>query len=53
MAKKMVAEANIMHSVDVEEQKHRMKILAPVAGRLPARPLVVGMWPEATGSLVG
>ena len=46
-------ESDGVDRVDVEEQKHRMKILAPVAGRLPNRPLVVGMWPEATGSLVG
>ncbi|KAF8417046.1 Pre-mRNA cleavage complex II protein Clp1-domain-containing protein [Tirmania nivea] len=52
----VMAEASVMgfvYVVDVEEQKHRMKILAPVAGRLPSKPLVVGMWPEATGSLVG
>ena len=41
------------YSVDVEEHKHRMKILAPVAGRLPPRPLLVGQWPEATTNLVG
>ncbi|KAI5806749.1 Pre-mRNA cleavage complex II protein Clp1-domain-containing protein [Peziza echinospora] len=42
-----------VYVVDVEEPKRRMKILAPVAGRLPNRPLVVGYFPEATVNLVG
>lgn len=36
----------------VDEQKRYLKILAPVSGRLPQRPLVVSTFPEPTFSLV-
>lgn len=52
----VVSESPVMGFVyvaDVEEGKGRMKILAPVAGRLPSRPVVWGVWPEPTLNLVG
>jgi polyribonucleotide 5'-hydroxyl-kinase len=42
-----------MNSVSVDDQKRLMKILAPVSGRLPRKPLVVSSFPEPTLSLVG
>ncbi|KAF8461398.1 hypothetical protein BDZ91DRAFT_777226 [Kalaharituber pfeilii] len=52
----VVAEAGVIgfvYVVEVEEVKKRMKVLAPVAGRLPGAVGVVGWWPEAGGGLVG
>ena len=52
----VMVEASVLgfvYVVEVEEVKRRIKVLAPMAGRLPSRPLVVGQWPEATGNMVG
>ncbi|KAL7269646.1 Cleavage polyadenylation factor subunit clp1 [Rhizina undulata] len=52
----IMAESTVMGFVyiaSVDEQKQYMKILAPVSGRLPPKPLVVSSWPEPTFTLVG
>jgi polyribonucleotide 5'-hydroxyl-kinase len=36
-----------LYVVDVDEAKQRLVLLAPVAGRIPARAIVWGGWPEA------
>ncbi|KAI0206388.1 Pre-mRNA cleavage complex II protein Clp1-domain-containing protein [Astrocystis sublimbata] len=44
-----IRDANIMGFVyvaDVDEKKHRLRILAPVSARLGDRPLLWGSWPE-------
>ncbi len=38
---------------DVDEQKRKVKMLAPVSGRLGDRPLVWGRWPEPFINLLG
>jgi polyribonucleotide 5'-hydroxyl-kinase len=38
---------------DVDEQKRKAKVLAPVSGRLGDRPLVWGRWPEPFINLLG
>lgn len=38
---------------DVDEQKRKVKMLAPVSGRLGDRPLVWGKWPEPFINLLG
>lgn len=38
---------------DVDEDRGKVKILAPVSGRLGDRPLVWGMWPEPYINLLG
>jgi polyribonucleotide 5'-hydroxyl-kinase len=42
-----------VYVVDVDEKKRKIRILAPVPGRLPAKPLILGSWPEPVLSLVG
>ncbi|KAI1811377.1 Pre-mRNA cleavage complex II protein Clp1-domain-containing protein [Poronia punctata] len=44
-----IRDANIMGFVfvaDVDEKRHRLRILAPVSARLGDRPLLWGSWPE-------
>ncbi|KAA8895089.1 Pre-mRNA cleavage complex II protein Clp1-domain-containing protein [Sphaerosporella brunnea] len=51
-----LAESTVMGFVyvaSVDDQKRYMKILAPVSGRLPPKPLIVSSYPEPTFSLVG
>ncbi|KAH8154848.1 uncharacterized protein LAJ45_01379 [Morchella importuna] len=55
-AVEVLAESSVMGFVyiaSVDDQKHYMKVLAPVPGRLPPKPLVVSSFPEPTASLVG
>ena len=42
-----------VYVADVEPEKRRLKILAPVSGRLGDRPLVWGHWPEPHINLLG
>lgn len=42
-----------VYVADVDEQKRKVKILAPVSGRLGDRPLVWGRWPEPFINLLG
>jgi polyribonucleotide 5'-hydroxyl-kinase len=38
---------------DVDEERRKLKVLAPVSGRLSDRPLVLGTWPEPFINLLG
>ncbi|OAA56103.1 pre-mRNA cleavage complex II protein Clp1 [Cordyceps fumosorosea ARSEF 2679] len=42
-----------VYVADVDEQKRKVKMLAPVSGRLGDRPLVWGRWPEPFINLLG
>lgn len=42
-----------VYVADVDEQKRKVKMLAPVGGRLGDRPLVWGRWPEPFINLLG
>lgn len=37
----------------VNEERRKIKVLAPVAGRLGDRPLIWGRWPEPYMNLLG
>ncbi|KAI9665582.1 MAG: Cleavage polyadenylation factor subunit clp1 [Alyxoria varia] len=41
-----------LYIADVDEEKGKVKILSPVGGRLPARAIVWGRWPEGLEDLV-
>lgn len=52
----VVRAASVMGFVyvsDVDEEKRKIKLLAPVGGRLGDRPLVLGSWPEPYINLLG
>lgn len=38
---------------DVDEERKKVKILAPVSGKLSDRPLLFGKWPEPYMNLLG
>lgn len=38
---------------DVDEDRRKIKLLAPVGGRLGDRPLILGSWPEPYINLLG
>lgn len=38
---------------EVDEERRKVRVLAPVGGRLGDRPLVMGKWPEPFISLLG
>ena len=51
-----IRDASVMGFVyvaDVDEKRRRLRVLAPMNGRITDRPLVWGSWPEPTMSLVG
>lgn len=52
----MILGASVMGFVyvaDVDEERMKMRVLCPVAGRLGDRPLVWGRWPEPYINLLG
>lgn len=55
-APETVRAASVMGFVyvsDVDEERRKIKVLAPVGGRLGDRPLVWGKWPEPFMNLLG
>jgi polyribonucleotide 5'-hydroxyl-kinase len=42
-----------VYVADFDSDRQRMKILAPVGGRLGDRPLIWGRWPEPNVNLLG
>ena len=42
-----------VHVADVDDQRRRLRLLAPLGGRLPRSVLVWGSWPEDVGEMVG
>lgn len=52
----IIRDASVMgfvYVVEVDEKRQRLKILAPLSGRLGDRPLVWGSWPEPAIGLLG
>ena len=37
---------------EVDEKRRKLKVLAPMSGRIPRRVLVWGRWPETIGNLM-
>ena len=51
-----IRDASVMGFVyvaEVDEKRKKMRVLAPVSGRMPNRAVVWGSWPEGVGDLVG
>lgn len=42
-----------VYVAEVDEKKKRLKILAPLSGKLGDRPMIWGPWPEPAISLIG
>lgn len=42
-----------VYVADVDEEKRKIKLLAPVGGRLGDRPLIWGHWPDPFINLLG
>jgi polyribonucleotide 5'-hydroxyl-kinase len=42
-----------VYIADVDGDRRKVKVLAPVSGRLGDRPLVLGRWPEPFINLLG
>ncbi|KAL9101987.1 MAG: hypothetical protein Q9163_002816 [Psora crenata] len=38
---------------EVDEKKKKVKVLAPLSGRLPGKAMIWGRWPDGLGELVG
>lgn len=41
-----------MYVADVDEKKSKLKVLAPVGGRLPNKAIIWGSWPEGISDLM-
>ena len=55
IAEEEVRDASVLgflYVVEVDEKRRRLKVLSPVAGRVPSRVVVWGSWPEGVGDLV-
>ncbi|KAI9848023.1 MAG: Cleavage polyadenylation factor subunit clp1 [Sclerophora amabilis] len=55
-AQETIRDASVMGFVyvdEVDEKRRKMRVLAPMAGRLPARAMVWGSWPEQVVDLSG
>ena len=39
--------------VEVDEKKKKLRVLAPLSGRLPRKAMVWGTWPDNVGELAG
>ena len=42
-----------VYVAEVDEKRKKLKVLAPLSGRLPNKAIVWGVWPEGVGDLVG
>ena len=42
-----------IYVAEVDEKRKKLRILAPLSGRLPNKAIVWGVWPEGAGDLVG
>jgi polyribonucleotide 5'-hydroxyl-kinase len=50
-----IRDASVMgfiYVAEVDEKRKKMRILAPLSGRLPNRAMVWGSWPEGIGGLL-
>lgn len=54
-ALEVIRDASVMGFVyvaEVDDKKRRLRVLAPVSGKIGDRPLLWGSWPEASVSLI-
>ena len=42
-----------VYVAEVDEKRKKLKVLAPLSGRLPNKAFVWGAWPDGVGNLVG
>ena len=42
-----------VYVAEVDEKRKKLRLLAPLSGRLPNKAFVWGIWPEGIGDLVG
>jgi polyribonucleotide 5'-hydroxyl-kinase len=42
-----------IYVAEVDEKRKKMKVLAPLNGRLPNNAMIWGAWPEGVADLVG
>jgi polyribonucleotide 5'-hydroxyl-kinase len=42
-----------VYVAEVQEEKHKIRLLAPVSGRIPPKAMIWGSWPEDSADLVG
>ena len=42
-----------VYVAEVDEKKKKLRVLAPLSGRLPHRAMIWGSWPDSIGDLVG
>lgn len=42
-----------VYVAEVDEKKQKLKVLAPISGRVPRKAMLWGLWPESAGNLVG
>lgn len=50
-----IRDASVMgfiYVADVDEKKKKLKVLAPVGGRLPNKAVIWGSWPEGVADLM-
>ncbi len=50
-----IRDASVMgfiYVADVDEKKSKLKVLAPVGGRLPNKAIIWGQWPEGSFDLM-
>lgn len=42
-----------VYVTEIDEKRKKLRLLAPLSGRLPNKAFVWGAWPEGVGDLVG
>lgn len=42
-----------IYVAEVDEKRKKLKILAPLSGRIPNNAMIWGVWPEGVADLVG
>lgn len=42
-----------IYVAEVDEKRKKLKVLAPLSGRLPNKAMIWGAWPEGVADLVG
>ena len=55
-AQESIRDASVVgfiYVAEVDEKRKKLKILAPVSGRLPGKAIIWGKWPEGSEKLVG
>ena len=42
-----------VYVAEVDDKKKKLRVLAPLSGRLPRKVMIWGSWPDIVGNLVG